>query len=341
MTTPAKAATPRVHTRALVRLQKIHQEISAGRYPTVRSLAEMLEVSERTIKRELRSLREDFGAPLYHDRKRGGWCYRDPGWMPPFVRITEGDLLAFFIAEKVLKAAGQTPEAMLLRTSLAKLATFLPEHINVNLATLGQSLTYQPAPHVAVEPSILRTLARAAAERRTLSFDYYSQHRDAPTHREADVLLLHNFAGDWYAIAYDHLRGRVLDFHAGRISRLRETQKYFDPPSNWNAEAYLPTGFSMMRGGRKTTVKIVFDSYQARWMRERHTFHPNEIREELPGGELRLSFTVGSNGLDAVARFCLTYAGHCRAERPAALRKLIRERLTHALEDHREDKHEH
>ncbi len=127
------------------------------------------------------------------------------------------------------------------------------------------------------------------------------------------------------------------DFHAGRIRRLALTAKYFDPPAGWNADDYLRRGFCMMRGGRITTVQIVFDSYQARWMRERIAFHPDERREDLPDGNLRLTFPVGRNGLDAVARFCLAYAGHCRAERPAALRKLIRERLTQALQDHRED----
>ncbi len=92
-----------------------------------------------------------------------------------------------------------------------------------------------------------------------------------------------------------------------------------------------------MRGGKLTTVSIVFDAYQARWMRERHTFHPEEEREELSGGELRLRFPVGTNGLEAVARFCLSYAGHCRAEQPDALRKLIRERLTLTLKQHQED----
>jgi predicted DNA-binding transcriptional regulator YafY len=69
-------------------------------------------------------------------------------------------------------------------------------------------------------------------------------------------------------------------------------------------------------------------------LRERNMFHPDEQREELPGGELRLSFRVGSNGLDAVARFCLAYAGNCRVESPPALKKIIRDRLTKGLKDH-------
>jgi predicted DNA-binding transcriptional regulator YafY len=130
------------------------------------------------------------------------------------------------------------------------------------------------------------------------------------------------------------MRGEVRDFHAGRIRHLSLTTKFFDPPVGWNADDYRRRGFYMMRGGRTTTVQIVFDSYQARWMKERIAFHPDERREDLPDGSLRLTFPVGRNGLDAVARFCLADAGHCRAECPAALRKLLRERLSKALKDH-------
>lgn len=330
-------APARVHTRAVARLKQIHDEISAGRCPNSRTLARLLERSERTIKRDLCVMRDELNAPLIYDRARRGWRYREPGWSFPAQKFNEGELLAFFTAAEVLRATGHAPEAVLLRAALAKLAAFLPAEVSVSLATLGEALTFQALPHVTVEPATLQTLARAAAERRTVSFDYHSQHRNEDTRREADVLLLHNFAGDWYAIAYDHLRGEVRDFHAGRIRRLALTETYFDPPIGWDADVYLRRGFYMMRGGRSTTVEIVFDSYQARWMRERQTFHPNERREDLPDGSMRLTFPVGRNGLDAVARFCLAYAGHARAERPAALRRLIRERLTCALKDHIED----
>lgn len=326
--------TPRVHARALSRLRTIHEEVSAGKYPTVRRLAELLERSERTVKRDLRYLRDQLGAPLEFDREKGGWRYRELGWSLPPVYFGEGELLAFFTAEQMLKAAGRTPEAELLRASLAKLASHLPESITVNLHTLGEAISFEPLPYAAAEPDILLTLARAAAERCTVEFDYHSQHRDAHTRRRADVLLLHNFGGDWYAVAFDHLRNEVRDFHAGRITRLTETASTFEPPDGWDADKYLRRGFHMTRGGRVTTVEVVFDQYQARWMRERRAYHPNERREELPGGELRLSFPTGTGGLEAVARFCLAYAGHCRVERPAALRRLVREKLLAALSQH-------
>ena len=337
MSSHAATAKARVHTRALSRLKQIHEEISAGRFPGTRSLARLLERSERTVKRDLAVMRDQLGAPLHYDRERRGWRYSEPGWALPPQKFDAGELLAFFTAAEVMRATGHAPEAVLLRVALAKLSAFLPAEVSVNLATLGEALTFQPLPHVAVEASTLQALARAAVELRTVAFDYHSQHRNEDTRREADVLLLHNFAGDWYAVAFDHLRGEVRDFHAGRIKRLALTENYFDPPAGWDADGYLRRGFYMMRGGRTTTVQIVFDSYQARWMRERRTFHPDERREDLPDGSLRLTFAIAQGGLDAVARFCLTYAGHCRADRPAALRRIIRERLTRALADHQEN----
>lgn len=325
----------RVRLSALTRLKLIHQKINAGQAPTVAEIAKAVERSERTIKRDLQFMRDQLGAPILFDRRRGGWRFSQPGWNLPPVTLGHGELLAFFTAEQILRASGHVPEAALLRDGLAKLATYLPEYISCDLNTLGENLSFEGVPHVAVAPEVLQMLGRAAGERLTVAFDYYSQHRNQQTHREADVLLLRNFAGDWYAIAFDHLRGEIRDFHAGRIRNLKITQKYFDVPANWNAEGYLRRGFSMMRGGRKTQVVVTFDAYQSRWMRERNNFHPDEVREDLPDGRLRLSFPVGRNGLEAVARFCLTYAGHCVVEKPAALRKLIRERLQRALEQHK------
>jgi predicted DNA-binding transcriptional regulator YafY len=327
---------PRGHIHALVRLQRIHERIGSGCCPTVQDLAAYVERHPRTIKRDLKVLREDFKAPLVYDRHRKGFRYTAPGWQLPPARFSEGELLAFFTAQHVLQVVGQRPEAAMLQSALTKLAAFLPEHVAVSPMALSAALSFQPMPYVMVEPYLLRRLTRAASERRTVFVQYYSQHRDALTEREIDVLHLHNFAGDWYAIAFDHLRQDIRDFHVGRIKHLHETEKFFTPPPDWNAEAHLRRGFFMMRGGRLTTVSVVFNPYQARWIRERQTFHVDEQREDLPDGSLRLSFPVGRNGLEAVARFCLAYAGHCRVEKPAALRRLVRDRLKEALEQHRE-----
>lgn len=324
----------RVYLRALARISHIHREVVSAGYPSVAKLSEMLEVHERTIKRDLAFLRDELNAPLKFDRSKKGFCYSIENWSLPPQRLTEGDLLAFFIAENALKLTGQDAHALQLKNSLAKIASLLPEQVAVDLASLGENVRFQNTPFVTVSPETLKTVANSSIGMQTIEFDYYSPKNDETTHRRADVYLLQNFAGDWYAISYDHGRRDYRDFHIGRMSNLRTTDRYFVRRKDWDPETYLKRGFTMTRGGRLTRVVISFDKYQARWIRERKHFHPDEAREELPDGGLRLSFKIGEAALEAVARFCMTYAGNCIAEQPKKLRELIREKAKKACESH-------
>ena len=121
---------PRVHVRALARLQQLHEEISAGHCPSLQDLAVSTGRTARTIKRDVRALRADFKAPLLYDRQRKGFRYTEPGWQLPPARFSEGELLAFFTAHHVMHALAQNPEATLLQNALAKLATFLPKQVS-------------------------------------------------------------------------------------------------------------------------------------------------------------------------------------------------------------------
>jgi predicted DNA-binding transcriptional regulator YafY len=321
----------RVYLRALTRVSRIHREVAANNFPSVAKLAEILAVTERTIKRDLAVLRDELNAPLDFDRKKKGFYYTIEGWSLPLQNLSEGDILSFFIAENALKKSGQDAQAQQLKTSLAKMASLLPEHVGTDLSLLGDNVYFQNTPFLNADPEVLKLVAAASLSQETIEFDYYSPHTREKTHRKADVYLLQNFAGDWYASSFDHGRRDYRDFHVGRMSGVRATGRYFERRKDWTAEEYMNRGFSMTRGGRLTTVTILFDAYQAQWIRERKHFHPEETREELRDGSLRLSFKIGEKALDAVARFCLTYAGHCRAEKPQKLRNIVKERLEKGL----------
>lgn len=326
----------RVYLRAFYRLHEIDRQIRGESFPSVCQLAESLSVNERTIKRDLAVMRDSFNAPLIYERRRRGFRYAKTGWQLPLTHLSEGDFLAFFIAENALRFTGYKPEALKLKNSLAKLASLLPDQVSVNFATLGENVSFQNLPFASAAPEVLDTLAQAAVNSQIIEFDYYSPHRrEHYKKRQAGVLLLHNFAGDWFAVCFDGEKKDFRDFHAGRMKNVRILNRFFDAPKKWNAEDYLKSGFFMMRGGRLTEVEIVFDSFRAQWIRERESFHPEEIREELPNGGLRLKFVIGEKGLESVARFCLTYAGDCQAVKPEKLRKIIREKLETALSQYK------
>ncbi len=279
-------------------------------------------------------MRERFNAPIKFDRQKNGFCYTHPNWEMPLVPLTEGELLAFFIATIALQATGSTYEDERLRRAVAKIASALPEEISVNLGYLFENTSFQSPPHVLVEGEILDKLHKAIGERQIVSFDYFSTTSGDTKNRRIEPLLLHNYEGTWYVIAFDYRRQTELVFHAGRITNLKNTGDYFKPRKTFDKAKYINESFGMYRGGKLTKVEIIFDEYQSKWMRERNFFHPQEKREELADGKMKLSFTIGENGLEAVARFCLQYAGNFVAVKPEKLREIIKEKLQKGLDLH-------
>jgi predicted DNA-binding transcriptional regulator YafY len=324
----AKSHTPpRVHLHAYERLRDLCLEIQRGRYPKKADLARIVERHARTVQRDLEALVTRFDAPLEFDREKKGFYFTDPAWRLPEISLTEGELIGFFAAERILRRLGATSEVQLARSALRRLAALLPSEVVLDVGALEEAITFAPEPALDASPAVLRGLASAATHRQTLHIHYYSQRRAAHTERDVDVLLLHNHLGEWYAVGHDHESGEIRDFHAGRVTGIADTGRTFNPPADWDAQAYLHRGFGMFRGGQEVSVEVEFDRQQAPYARER-AFHPTQRRTELRDGRLRVTFETTEAALTQVARWLMQYGEHARALRPAALRQLMRDHLT-------------
>lgn len=320
----------RVHQRALFRLHRLCEEIQRRRFPTKAMLAAALEMNPRTIQRDLAALRHDYKAPLEFDRAHRGFYFSDPKWRLPNLTLTEGELLSFFIAERMLRRLSEATEVQLVRGALNNLAALLPQEVSVDLTALEQAISFAPEPAADVSPETLRRLTEAATHRETLRIEYFSPYHNERTAREVNVLLVHNWIGEWYAICWDPGKQAYRDFHAGRISNIARTRRHFEPPPDWNPQEYLKKGFGMFRGGRDVTVEIEFDAFQSRYARERK-FHETEKQKQLKDGRLRLTFETTEAALEQVARWLMQYGEHAVALRPAKLREMMKERLQRTM----------
>ena len=70
----------RGYLETLRRLKFIVDALRAGRRVNVSSLAEELERSGRTIKRDIAALRSDFNAPISFDRESNSFLLTEKGW---------------------------------------------------------------------------------------------------------------------------------------------------------------------------------------------------------------------------------------------------------------------
>lgn len=315
----------REHYRHLVRVFWIDAQMRSLRYPNAATIAAHFEVSEKTARRTLEFMREQMKMPIAYAAEHRGWYYTEPGYALPMVDLTEGDLVAILLAEKLSRQYRGTAIGRQVGHAFEKVLKAMTSVVSVDFRALAEAWSFEAAATSELEPEIFRQLGQAVQQRRQVEMLYYTASSGELKWRRVNPLHLRNYLGDWYLVAHDHLRGRELDFHCGRIRELRVQEERFEWPPGFELETYLNAGFGMIRGSEPIEVEIVFDEYQARWMRERVRFHPTETREELPGGELKLTMQV--TALDGVKRFVMQYGSHARVVRPGELRQQIREEI--------------
>ncbi len=309
----------------LERVFWIDHEIRAGRFPNATTIAEHFEVSTKTAQRSLEFMRSRLRLPLEYSAERRGWYYNEPVYGLTAVELTEGELVAILLAEKLARQYRDTAIGKHIEEAFAKVLSAVTNIISVDLNALAEAYSFEAAATTEAAHETIRHLSRAIKERLRIEMTYFTAARGDLTHRQADPLHLRNSGGEWYLIAWDHLRQGPRDFLVSRIRELTVTDQRFDGPAGFDLEEYLQSGFGMFRGGQLHEVEIIFDEYQARWIRERSKFHPSEEREELPDGRLVLRMKV--TALDGVMRFVMQYGSHATVIGPEELRQAIRDEI--------------
>jgi predicted DNA-binding transcriptional regulator YafY len=302
----------------LERLLAMEAAVRSGSYPTVTAFMRRFEVSERTVRGDLAFMRDRLNAPLEHDRGRGGYYYTDPTWVLPTMLATEGELLAFFLSvELTRRYLGTTFEAP-LRKAAAALALSLPDKVQLDMSLLAQHYTFQPGATASADPALLVVLSEAIHDRWPVEMTYFTAGRGERNQRVIEPYQLYNVRGDWQVIAFDRLRGQVRNFAVSRIEewQLLKAQQFIRDP-DFSLESYLAQGFLAEHGDVPVEVVIWFDTYQARYIRERQA-HPTQQIEEHADGTLTLRLQSGA--LDEVRRWVMGYGNHAEVKAPESLR---------------------
>ena len=85
----------------LERMMRMHERLKAGRYPNCRKLADELEVSSKTVQRDIDFMRYRLGLPIEYDQLHFGFYYTEPVVNFPNIEISEGELIALTLAKRL------------------------------------------------------------------------------------------------------------------------------------------------------------------------------------------------------------------------------------------------
>ncbi|MGN6169053.1 MAG: helix-turn-helix transcriptional regulator, partial [Solirubrobacteraceae bacterium] len=190
-------------------------------------LAQRLEVSRRTIRRDMERLRQ-LGYPVQSlTGPTGGYRLHAGAAMPPLVLDDEEAIAIAVGLSTAARASVASIEESALR-ALVKLEQILPPHLRRRVRALGSMTVTLPAAGPTVDPQHLTVIAAACRDAECLRFSYRSRDR-TETRREVEPHSLVNHGHRWYLLAWDRLRGDWRTFRIDRLTTPTTTGVRFKP----------------------------------------------------------------------------------------------------------------
>ncbi|RCG32211.1 YafY family transcriptional regulator [Sphaerisporangium album] len=202
--------------------------LQTHRYWPGAELADRLEVSVRTLRRDVDRLRE-LGYPVEaHRGVDGGYQLAAGAALPPLV-VDDEEAVALAIG---LRVAAQGAVAGIEEASvraLAKVVQVMPPRLRRRIEALRaatQPTVWGAGP--TVDAGTLTTVAQACRDEERLRFSYTARAGEV-TERHVEPHRLVSLGRRWYLVAYDLARHDWRSFRLDRLSEPRGTRDRFRP----------------------------------------------------------------------------------------------------------------
>ncbi|MCX4545499.1 WYL domain-containing protein [Streptomyces sp. NBC_01565] len=191
-------------------------------------LAERLEVSPRTVRRDVDRLRE-LGYPIAAAKGPDGGYRLDAGTDLPPLLFDDDQAVALAVALQTAAGTGAGIEeaaARALNTVRQVMPARLRHRIDALRVTAVERAGAPARPQA--DPQVLMALSGAVRAREVLRFDYAGAAADAAA-RRAEPHHLVTWGGRWYLVAWDLDRADWRTFRADRITPRTPTGPRFPP----------------------------------------------------------------------------------------------------------------
>jgi len=305
----------------LARMMRLHERLKAGAFPNCRKLADELEVSTKTIQRDIDFMRDRLGLPIEYDQLHFGFVYTEPVTSFPSIEVSEGEVIALFVAQKALEQYRGTSFEKPLKTAFEKITEGLKDRIGFHWGDVDSAISFRGLGTSVADLELFETVSRAVLDSHELGFEYKKLGSSGHEARRVQPYHLGCVENQWYLFAFDLARQQLRTFALPRMRSVLNTKARFRRPADFSITKHLGDSFGVFTGKAQHRVRLRFDAFAARLVGERN-WHPSQKIKQLAGGEIELSLTLGS--LEEVERWVLSWGEHVQVLEPAELKKRIR-----------------
>ena len=315
---------------ALWRVMEIHKIVRAGQYPNCATLAREIEVTPKTIQRDVSFMRDQLGLPLEYDMVRHGYHYTQAVNEFPMLHLSRNDLVALFLARHALDPLRGTGLERMLAESFSKIAEACPGEVSIQWNELDDAFSVKASGVLSADVTLFGDLLDAVTACREVSIDYHKLNGSHPERRTVQPYHVGQIEHGWYLLAHDPQRQGMRTFALQRITNLLVLKSKFERDRSFNARDFLGGGFGVWsyEGKNKPSheVSIRFEGYAARVVAERMWHSSQKIIPLNKDGSV-IEFQAQLSGLEEITRWVLSWGSKARVIGPPELQKMVKGEL--------------
>lgn len=280
------------------RMFRVLEMLRSNRYGLhIKRIAEAVEVTDRTIRRDLQTLQSEGCFPIYSEETPRGtvWKMDESARNSMMVPISEEEALALILAQKVLEnRAGDSTLSESLKSVLQKLESQRDKSFKRHLSTIEESIVSSPF-DAKIPDAIFPTcpeVMKAIETKRQLRFDYEDWNGNVTGGRMVAPLAYVISQKRPYLVAHCYLRGELRKFVPERISNLEVTDRIVQEEFEFDSKEYA--NHSM--GGHDAEPEDVL-LWIAPWIARHFTENYNLPEQNIyeSDGKVLMEFRIGLN----------------------------------------------
>lgn len=272
------------------RLLQIDEEIRSGKFPNATSLSKKIEVSSRTIQRDIEYMRDMYNAPIEFDAYKNGYYYTEENFYIKSVPLSEGELFSVALFDQLLEQYRNTPLENDLRSVFKKIEMSLPNKITLDSSFLQNQTTFIPDQMGTINPGNFSKVFSALKNRHVLDFEYRPLQKTTWMTRRINPLHAVCQKGNWYVMGFCHDKKDIRVFNFSRMQNVTESKEEFDIPEDFNPDKYFDKEIGIwLSATKKYTVELLISAEIGTFALER-SWNKNQKIEQREDGSVWVSF---------------------------------------------------
>ena len=307
-----KEKTKKQFLNGYERILKIDHLIAAGRYPSVEDLAQATEASIPTINRDLRDLRNKFGAEgiLQYDRNRKGFYYTQPSFRIPAMLTSEKQIIAAQLMSNLLNLIKNTPVYKKAIEIFNSLSENIDEDTKLNAKKLSNRILFLGMNPVKIDDEIWTKLEEAMSKNNYVSFDYLNYDKKFVV---APWQLVYS-EGMWTLYSYYPLKKETRFFNLPGIHNLEIDSRTFELPPDFEYTKRAKGNFRRYIGPDLLHCKLKITSEKTLNYIKTYEWAEDQEFEKQSDGSTIMTFTTNQN--DPVLGWVLSHGMYVQPLEP-------------------------